>query len=320
MMNPDKNQRFPSWQETIAAMRAVIAQQPAAEESAANRKPAAVGSRRSTSSAPVIHIQPKVKATPPVEPERPVPKQEQRKRPAVAIALAAGCVVAVVAALRYLPPGGAAPGGAAKPERPRTSPSKTPPRDEAKAIQVYYEKFSLAVPGVSPPAPASDESVTSVIAELEKANAGLERFQVFYSIRDGFVSLDMSGNPGLIDISALSQLPVRELRLQGTGVSDLSALHGLPLEKLVLNDTPVADLSPLRALPLKELSLWQCRDVLDVTPLADLRELTRLLLPGHVTNVEPLRNHPSIQFISSDPDGWKQTSSEFWTRMAARNP
>jgi hypothetical protein len=237
----------------------------------------------------------------------------------VFVAVAAVLLVAVVAgaliiALRNPVEQSAQPSVVA--EAPIEPPDVAPEN----ALQVYYEKFTLAAPGTEAPPPATDAAVNDAIEALEKANPDLDNFQVFYNIRDGFVSLDMSGNPKLVDISPVKGIPLRELRIQGTGVIDLTPLKGLPLEKLVLSDTPVADLDPLRGLPLKELSLWECRNVTDVSPLVDLKGLTRLLLPEQLASLGPLRDHPSLQYLANQPDGWSQTAGEFWARVAKQQP
>ncbi|MFH0908323.1 MAG: protein kinase [bacterium] len=321
MMAPDREERFPSWTEAIAEIESLL-------ESGTVKKqtnmrgfgPPSHSSPHHSSHAPLIQVAPKAGVEPSTA-QRAGEKRWSLKPYIVAagVAVLAGCVIVVAVSLRgkrndisaSLAPPSVTP-------EPVVQTNATQQPEEA--LQVYYEKFTLAVPGGSPPAPADDQAVNEVIDALEKANPDLDHFQVFYRIKDGFVSIDMSGNKALVDIAPIHQIPVRELRMQSTSVTNLAPLEGLPIEKLVLNDTPVADLRSLSQLPLQELSLWQCRNITDLGPLAEIHSLVRLLLPEQFSSIDFLHNHPSLQYIATEPDGWKQTAGEFWAQLAAKHP
>ena len=101
------------------------------------------------------------------------------------------------------------------------------------------------------------------------------------------------------NIAALNNMPVKELHLMLTEVRDLSPVKGAPLATLNLAGTPVSDLEPLRGLPLKVLILAGCRNVHDLTPLCECRQLETLLLPPQPGNIECLRQLPKLTRISS---------------------
>jgi hypothetical protein len=155
------------------------------------------------------------------------------------------------------------------------------------------------------------------------------------------VNLD---NATLTDLKPLSGQPIRELSLAATPVTDLAPLAGLPLklldlknskvidltplkdlklESLSLRGTMVADLSPLRALPLKTLWLSGCRELTDLSPLAECQELTAITLPLKAKDYEFLRKLPKLERISFREDtkaGYRpvQTAEEFWEEQDAK--
>jgi len=131
------------------------------------------------------------------------------------------------------------------------------------------------------------------------------------------------------NIAALKDMPVRELHLAQTEVRDLSPLQGAPVTTLNLTGTPVSDLEPLRGLPLKVLVLAGCRNVADLTPLCDCRELETLILPPEPGNIECLRRLPKLAHVglpqrTARPDARGRalldetlTASEFWKQHDA---
>src|SRR6185436_5852939 len=95
-------------------------------------------------------------------------------------------------------------------------------------------------------------------------------------------------------------MPLRDLQLAFTDVRDLAPLRGAPLEILNLSETPVADLEPLRGMPLKRIVLDGCRNLTDLTPLCDCRELETIVLPPQPGNLNCLRKLPKLTRI-----GWR---------------
>jgi hypothetical protein len=200
-----------------------------------------------------------------------------------------------------------------------SSMERVSPADSQEVIQAIYQRFSLALPTAGDRVTkVDDDDMERIVRDLETCNPGMDNFQAFYIIYNGYVYLDLSGNKSLTDVSPLTPLPVRELRLLETGVTNLDCLTGMPIEVLGLNGTPVSDLSGLRNLPLKEISLWNCYELRDVSALTSCTSLVRLLAPPQSTNLLSLRHLSSLQNVTLNPDGWTQTSMDFWRTISAR--
>jgi Leucine-rich repeat (LRR) protein/tetratricopeptide (TPR) repeat protein len=119
------------------------------------------------------------------------------------------------------------------------------------------------------------------------------------------------------DLRPIKDLPIKVLNLDGTKVNDLTPIKGMPLEVLSIDGTPVRDLSPLRGLPLSSLRLKGCANLTDLSPLADVKQLTQLVLPPHFTDFAFLHTLPKLQGLSFDernnsPD---KTTDEFWASI-----
>jgi Leucine-rich repeat (LRR) protein len=119
-------------------------------------------------------------------------------------------------------------------------------------------------------------------------------------IVDGSGLFTLNLNRNKIDtITALKDLPLKELQLMLTDVRDLSPLRGAPLQFLNLAGTPVADLEPLRGSAIKILVLAGCRNLTDLSPLCDCQELETIILPPQPENLECLRALPKLSRIAS---------------------
>jgi len=129
-----------------------------------------------------------------------------------------------------------------------------------------------------------------------------------------------SGNTPIEDISALAGMPLDELMIGRTQVRDLSALEGLRLTRMSLEDNVrITDISALRGMPLKHLGLHACDALNDLSPLADCRQLERLTIPKHCTEIECLRGLPNLKVL--DNATWlaraTQAPAEFWRKWDA---
>ena len=116
---------------------------------------------------------------------------------------------------------------------------------------------------------------------------------------------------GFTDLSIFQGMELREISLAGcTTLSDLAPLTGMPLRVVSLRGTAVSDITPLTKLPLVELDLDGCTKLTDLKPLADCRTLEKLLLPRGAKNIEFLRGHPTLKFISAR--GLSEPVKDFW--------
>lgn len=124
------------------------------------------------------------------------------------------------------------------------------------------------------------------------------------------------------DLQPLRGMPLFELGCAQTRVADLAPLADSPVELLDLSATPVSDLRPLRGLPLKRLRIFNCKNLSDLSPLAECRQLEVLILPAGRRDIEFLRQHPSLRRLgdSSESD-WNKVSTvaEFWKAYDAKH-
>ena len=131
------------------------------------------------------------------------------------------------------------------------------------------------------------------------------------------VSVIFIDDPNFSDLSIFTGMKLREIWLSGcTHVIDLSPLRDMQLKVLNLNRTGVQDLSPLTAMPLVELSLDGCTKITDFSPLKECRSLEKLILPHNAKNIDFLRNHPKLKFLSSK--GLSEPAAEFWADFDRR--
>jgi hypothetical protein len=104
---------------------------------------------------------------------------------------------------------------------------------------------------------------------------------------DGSFDLDLSG-PGRPDLSVLTHIPLRSLKLARSDVVDLTPLKGLALKKLDLAETRVHDISALQGMPLTTLDLSKT-DVSNLFPLEKMPLLELSLDDTPVSDISVLQ-------------------------------
>ncbi|MGL4550836.1 MAG: leucine-rich repeat domain-containing protein, partial [Gemmataceae bacterium] len=105
--------------------------------------------------------------------------------------------------------------------------------------------------------------------------------------------LDLSGNPGLNDLSPLKGMRLRALKVNSAGVMDLTPLAGMPLERLHLwGGFWGSDLTPLKGMPLKWLNCGGGGQKLDLAPLAGLPLDFLCFNHTQVSDLTPLKAVP----------------------------
>lgn len=123
------------------------------------------------------------------------------------------------------------------------------------------------------------------------------------------------------DLAPLKGQQLNALDAGNCPVSDLSPLAGMSLTRLYLNDTRIADISVLQGMPLQELVLSGCTNLIDLTPLAQCRQLERLAIPKNRRNIEFLRQLPKLKSLNDDGDfSWAKPAAQFWTEFDSRRP
>jgi len=73
------------------------------------------------------------------------------------------------------------------------------------------------------------------------------------------------------DLGPLKGMPLTWLNMARCNIRDLGSLRGMPLKELHVSGTRIKDLSPLRESPLELLSIEDCKNLTDLTPLEGMR-------------------------------------------------
>ena len=120
------------------------------------------------------------------------------------------------------------------------------------------------------------------------------------------------------DLSIFSGMKLHELWLAGCAhVTDLSPLRDMQLKVLNLNRTSVSDLKPIAGMPLLDLSLDSCTKITDFRPLMECVSLEKLVLPRNAKNIDFLRKHPKLKFLSNK--GLSEPAADFWAEYDKRH-
>lgn len=130
-------------------------------------------------------------------------------------------------------------------------------------------------------------------------------------------------NTPVSDLGPLHGMPLTYLEIGKTRVADLTPLAGMKLQNLQMSRTAVADLGPLREMPLRDLSLMDCTNITDFSPLEDMAMLKSIILPPNAKNIEFLRDDASLERISfkyQRGKGPAQTAADFWATQDKSTP
>ncbi len=131
---------------------------------------------------------------------------------------------------------------------------------------------------------------------LAEANAITGRLNRTTNLTEDGLDLAITGHPQLVNISALSALPLVRLSLAGCGVRDFSSLRNMPLQSLDLSGCAVSDLSSLKSVPIRELNLTGC----NLDSLSSLRGMSLESLnitSNRVATLTPLQGMPLKKLV-----------------------
>jgi tRNA A-37 threonylcarbamoyl transferase component Bud32/tetratricopeptide (TPR) repeat protein len=123
------------------------------------------------------------------------------------------------------------------------------------------------------------------------------------------------------DLTPIKDLPLKLLNIARTNITDIAVVHGLPLIDLTLDGLPLKDISALRGMPLTHrLRFSQCGNLTDLSPLADCKGITELVLPPNFTDFQFLHNLPKLQRVSfvgpgSNDYAPDMTVEQFWASI-----
>ena len=158
--------------------------------------------------------------------------------------------------------------------------------------QTTAERAMAEVHQPLPEGPRLDQVRTRLERALQAINAMNPHAFVSHDVSQDGVSVDLSNNPDLADLSPLQGLPIHQLKLDNTSVVDISPLRGMPLRRLSLAGCEVVDLEPLRGAPLVELNLMG-NPIQSLWPLEGMPLLHLNLSKCHtVIDLHPLENMP----------------------------
>lgn len=156
--------------------------------------------------------------------------------------------------------------------------------------------------------------------QMDLSNAAINDLTI---LKDAPISDLNIGATAVTDLTPLRGMALKKLALANAQVTDLRPLEGMRLEYLQIIGTNVKDLTVLRGMPLTSVLLFNCKEITDLSPLADCKELQNIGLPPNATNIEFLRAFPKLTHIGfrSDPiTSWiaDKTAAEFWKEYDAQ--
>ena len=165
----------------------------------------------------------------------------------------------------------------------------------AEDVRPVLACFALVRPDI--PLEVDQAKLDEVLARLKKDNTK-EVINAIFTVQNNGLSLSFENQPTLVDISALSSLPLTSLRfVYSRGLSDLGPLKGLPLTSLEFQYcAKVKDLSPLKSLPLKVLHIWGASterlQLEDLSPLKGMSIEDLAVTYSSVSDLSPLKGMP----------------------------
>ncbi len=131
-------------------------------------------------------------------------------------------------------------------------------------------------------------------------NSELASLKFRYSFDGDILTVDLSNNRKLSNITPLTGLPINRLQLQNTNVTDFTPMNGMPLEVLHVSTGSEPDPPTLKKLPLKEIHFHG-------TPRKDLksiRSITKALPSLHLYGFEGAEDY-ALGFLDNiDPTEW----------------
>lgn len=133
---------------------------------------------------------------------------------------------------------------------------------------------------------------------------------------------EMTFSDNDVDLTMLDTLPeLRTLRLTGSnwaGASDLRAMTHLRWLGLPMNATQLEFAAIIKAHPdLEVLEVLRVDSVTDLSPLRDARRLRAITLTGAFTNLDVLREIPTLEFVGFSKEMMEKSPDEVAAIRAA---
>ncbi len=156
------------------------------------------------------------------------------------------------------------------------------------------------------------------LKELDISGTRVTSLDVLYRKQLSYLSIN---NTPIANLNALKGMPLRYIDISNTPVNDISPLAGMNLTYVNMAKTEVADITALKGTSLKELSLHDCRKLKDIYPLNDCKNLYKLILPDHITEILFLEKFLNLDYIGTTGDlkDLQQSSTQFWAQFNHSN-
>ncbi len=125
-------------------------------------------------------------------------------------------------------------------------------------------------------------------------------------------------NTPVDDLRPLRGLPLTVLSVNNTKITDIKALKGIKLVWLDLSFTEVDDLSALRGMPLQLIKLDNCKELRDISVLADCKDLTAVIVPPNAKRISFLKKLPNLRLIGTSWQEAEMKAEDFWRKYGRK--
>ncbi len=120
------------------------------------------------------------------------------------------------------------------------------------------------------------------------------------------------------DIRPLRDMPLTVLSLNKTQITDIKDLRGMQLIWLDLSYTNVDDIAVLRGMPIQKIKLEDCRKLRNISPLADCRDLSAILIPPSPKSISFLKELPNVRYIGTTWKEEEMKAPDFWRKYGRK--
>lgn len=154
-------------------------------------------------------------------------------------------------------------------------------------------------------------------ATLKDLNCAWNLIRSLDSLRSVSLERLVCRGNGIENLAPLRGMPLKNLDAGMNPLDSLAVLKELPLEWLLLDATPVESLESLRRMPLRLLSIANCSNIKDFSPLLGLHALEVLIIPRGMdaSILAELRRRSGLVILNAgendaygDPDGYLSRS------------
>ncbi|MFT5465915.1 MAG: tetratricopeptide (TPR) repeat protein [Verrucomicrobiales bacterium] len=144
---------------------------------------------------------------------------------------------------------------------------------------------------------------------LQRADFAVRKLESLEALRGlPIETLTLIVGDQLTSLAGLEGMPLKQATLTIPAVADLSPLRGLELEHFEASGA-FTDISPIAGPALKRVELTACPNLVDLSPLAQCKELEEVVVSKNAGNLEFLLELPKLRTVSYSDD--HQDPAEF---------